>query len=908
MAIEAGQQLMHYRLIEKIGEGGMGAVWRARDTTLERDVAIKVLPDLVSHDSERLGRFDREAKLLASLNHPNIAAIYGLHQAAGTSFLALELVEGEDLAQRMARGPLAVDEALDVFRQIAEGLEAAHERGVVHRDLKPANVKLTPDGKVKVLDFGLAKAMSPSEAASGSEGGLSLSPTLTSAGTRAGMILGTAGYMSPEQARGRPLDRRTDLWSFGCVMYECLTGTRLFRGETVSDSLAAILRKEIDWSELPGGTPPVVRHLLQRCLTRDPRKRLQDAGDARVELEQAIENPSAADPRATSPDAGLSGSAGRRWLPWIVAAVAVLVAFSFWLRDGTPVSSGASMSRRLTIPVPGPTRFGDLAASPPAISPDGRLVVFGVTDRGETLLWLRPLNDFHARPIAGTEGAEYAFWSPDSKQIGFFRGGRLKRIELATGREQAIGGEGSSYPRGASWNRQGQIIYAPNSNAGIYLIDTAGGEARALTTPDPDIPDSSHRWPWFLPDGEHFIFTLWTNDLEARQQHGGVYLASLAGDEPPRRIAPDASNAAYVRSGHLLLVRGDNLVVFPFDVADRQVTGEPSVLAADVLGNSSNGHNAFSVSDDGTLVYATGQAFIESSLRWYDRTGEIADTPVEPAPFLRVELASDAKRAAATIPGPTGDGEIWIVDLVRGVRTRLVYGSVEHAYPIWSHDGNRILYASQKRAAMDFYSRRADGSGDEEDVFIDGQDKVLYDWSRDGRYLAYWPSGAGSGTPDIWIYSVERQSATALISGEPVQEGARFSPDGRWIAYVSDDSGRREVFVQALVGEDRTTAGARWQASTGGGDFPHWRDDGGELLYVDPSQKVMAVAIETQGDRLQLAPPVELFTIDGEIVSVEATGDHRRLLVAAQESAESKPLHVVLDWPAEIASGRGSPD
>ncbi|HXV74779.1 MAG TPA: protein kinase [Candidatus Polarisedimenticolaceae bacterium] len=897
MNLAPGTRLLHYRLIDKIGEGGMGAVWRARDTTLEREVAIKVLPEQVAHDGERLSRFDREAKLLAQLNHPNIAAIYGFHRAGedNLAFLAMELVEGEDLARRLARGPLPVDEALDVFRQIAEALEAAHERGVVHRDLKPANVKLTPDGKVKVLDFGLAKAMSPDTASGGSD--VSLSPTMTSDRTRAGVILGTAAYMSPEQARGRSLDRRTDLWSFGCVMHECLTGTQIFRGETVSDSLAAILRKEIDWSELPAGVAPGVRRLVARCLTRDPRKRLQDAGDARVELEQAIEEPSAAGV-AVAPPVPLRVV---RLVPWLVAVLAVVVAVSLWLRGSQPVSSGASIARRLTIPVPGPTRFGDLAASPPAISPDGRLIVFGVTDKGETKLWMRPLSDFGARPVAGAEGGQYAFWSPDSKHVGFFRGGRLRRIELATGREQAIGGEGSSYPRGASWNARGQIVFAPNSNAGIYLIDAAGGEPRPITTPDPAISDSSHRWPWFLPDGEHFLFTLWTNDPEARRQHGGVYVGSIAGDEPPRRLVPDASNAAFVPPDHLLLARGDALVAFPFDVTALRVEGDPAVVADDVLGNNSNGYSAFSVSEDGTLVYATGQAVVSSSLRWYDRTGAVTDTPVEPASFRNTRLAPGAGRAATVIPGPTGDGEIWIVDLVRGVRMRLAHGAVTYEYPVWSRDGSRILFAGQIGAGLDLFTRRSDGSGAEEPVLVDGRDKSLYDWSRDGKYAAYWPTGAGGGTPDIWIYSIERQAAVPLITGEPVYEDARFSPDGRWIAYVSDDSGRREVFVQALEGEDRTTAGARWQASTAGGVFPHWRDDGRELLYLDLQQRVVAVSIETAGSELEIGAPVELFALDGVVIDMDATGDHRRLLVAAEESVRTEPLRVVLDWPAEIA-------
>jgi len=896
MALESGQTLLHYRLIEKIGEGGMGVVWKALDTSLDRVAAIKILPEVLAQDLERLTRFEREAKLLATLNHPNIAGIYGFHHDAGISFLAMELVAGDDLSQRLARGPLPVDEALDVCRQIAEALESAHERGVVHRDLKPANVKLTPEGKVKVLDFGLAKAMSP-EMASGSSDP-SLSPTLTSAGTQAGMILGTAAYMSPEQARGRTLDRRTDLWSFGCVMHECLTGMQLFRGETVSDSLAAILRKDLDETGLPEATPPMVCRLLVRCLTRDPRKRLQDAGDARVELEQAIEDPAAGlAPSAGSAPAEAPGL--EKWIPWTVAAAAALLAIFFAMNGASPPVEPRA-ARRLTIPVPGPTLFGDEATgSSPVVSPDGRLVVFGAEVDGERKLWSRPINDFAARPLAGTEEAEYPFWSPDSRHLGFFRGGRLRRLELSTGRDQLIGGDGSSFPRGASWGPGNRIIFAPNSNTGIHLIDTAGGEARQITTPDPDVIDGSHRWPCFLPDGEQFLFTLWTNDLEARDQHGGVFVGSLSGDEPPRKVATDASRAAYVPPGFLLVIRGRNLVALPFDATKGEVTGEAKVIAAGVMLSSMNGFAGFSASLDGTLVYSTGKASAPATLSWHDRAGNRTPTPVESVPVMNFRLAPDASRAAATIPGQSGDGEIWIVDLIRGVQTRLTHGSVQFDNPVWSGNGERVLYSSQERGTLDLVLRRADGSGSEDPVFVDAEDKVLFDWSRDGRYIAYWPLGSGSGTSDLWIYDVESESGEPLLTGEPIYTEARFSPDGRFISYVADDSGRREIFVQTLEGDDGMRGGARWQLSTAGGGDPHWRDDGRELVYLDLEGRVTAVAVEERNGKLQIGTPLELFTLDGSIVAWDAAGDHERFLVAKRDAMSSEPLHVVLDWSAE---------
>jgi len=908
--------LLHYRLVDKIGEGGMGVVWKAVDTALGREVAIKVLPELFSEDPDRLARFEREARLLASVKHPNIATVHGLHEAPSTPstgsgqagsgqagsvrFLAMEFVEGEDLASRLERGPLAMDDALAVSKQIAAALEAAHSNGVIHRDLKPANVVLTSDGEAKVLDFGLAKAADPSAASA--SGSLSLSPTMTSAGTQAGMILGTAAYMSPEQARGKPLDRRTDLWSFGAVVYECLTGVRLFHGETVSDSLAAILRKEPDWSTLPADTPPLVRLLVRRCLARDPKKRLQDAGDARIEFEHAIEDPRGESlGLARGETAAEAKPTGRSWLPWAIAALALVAAVAFAMRGDEPAAPELRAARRLLIPVPGPTEFGDSSASPPAVSPDGRFVVFGATDKGgETRLQLRPLDDFTARPLSGTEGAQYAFWSPDSRHVGFFRGGKLRRIEIASGRVQSIGGEGSSFPRGGAWNADGQIVFSPNSNTGIHLIDAAGGTAKQITVPDPEIPDGSHRWPYFLPDGEHFLFVLWTNDPAAQEEHGGVYVASISGDDEPTRIVSDASSVAYAPPGNLLVMRGDNLIAIPFDADERRVSGEASVIASGVLRNRSNGHGAFAISSEGTLVYASGQAFVPSTLNWYDRAGNKANDLLEPAPYGKISLAPGERLAAASITGDTGDSEIWILDLDRGVRTRLVHGLSSYTDPLWSVDDKRVLYTSLDRGAIDFCARSVDGSGEEEPILLDELDKDLFDWSPDGKYIAYWPVGSGSGTSDIWIYSLERRTSELLVGGDSTYSHARFSPEMRWISYVSDDSGRPEVFVQAFDREAGVKRGGRWQLSTAGGTQPHWRSDGLEVVYLDPDRRMMAVSIEAGPGGLEFGVPRELFTIDERITALDASGDHQRFLIATRDEIASEPLRVILNWPSGI--------
>ncbi len=860
----------------------MGEVYRAKDTRLDREVAIKVLPEAFSREAERVARFQREAKLLASLNHPNIAAIHGFDESDGTRFLVMEYVEGETLAERLKRGPMPVEEALHICKQVAEALESAHECGVIHRDLKPGNVMIRRDDSAKVLDFGLAKAVTDDSSVSAP----SNSPTITANYTRPGVILGTAAYMSPEQARGRPLDKRTDIWSFGAVLYECLTGESPFAGETVTDSIGAIMHKEIDLGRLPSGTPPMVRHVLRRCLERDRKNRLRDIGDARVELEHARDLPR---------ELEISGRGFGSRLPWTLFGLSVVLGTWFAIGNGTRAPATSS---RLLIPVPGATEFGDFGASPPAISPDGQNIVFGVQEpSGETRLWIRPLDEFTARPLEGTDGASYAFWSPDSRHLGFFRGGQLRRIEVSTGRSQAIGGDGAHTPRGGSWNSGGKIIYAPNSNSGIHVIDAAGNQPRKITEPDPEIPDGSHRWPCFLPDGERFLFTVWSNDFIAQEKVGGVYLGSLSG-EPPRRLTADPSLATYSSPNHVLVVRGDNLVAIPFDVHKAEINGEPAVVASGVLHNRSNGHSSFSASNDQTLVFAGGQAFLPSKLNWYDRNGVRTPVPGESAAFFNFRLAPESARAAASIPGQGGDGEIWILDLARGVRTRLVHSPSQNNYPVWSRDGTRVLYGSQDEGQLNFYVRFADGSGSPQAVIVDDIDKVLYDWSGDNRLIAYWPIGRGAGTPDIWIYSMETETSEPFVVGEATYENARFSPDQRWIAFVSDDSGRREVFVQRIRIDEEERIGARLQISTAGGERPHWRDNEQEIVYVDPERRLMSVAVAERDGKLLLEPPLELFKFDDPIQTIDMTGDHQKFLVATREEAQSEPLRVILNWPS----------
>jgi Tol biopolymer transport system component len=935
VTFETNQELLHYRLVEKIGEGGMGVVWKAIDTTLDREVAIKVLPEAFTADAERLERFEREARLLASLNHPGIAGIHALEEGPSGRFLAMEFVPGEDLEARLERGPLALDEALEVARQIAAALEAAHANGVIHRDLKPANVKLTSLDEVKVLDFGLAKAIDPLPDSASFDMGIS--PTLTSAGTRAGMILGTAAYMSPEQARGQAVDKRADLWSFGCVLYECLTGVRLFAGETASDSMAAVLTKDPDWSALPAATPPLIRALLARCLARDPKKRLQDAGDVRLDLELAIEDPSgetlglapaAADTRGTTP----SEPARTRLLPWAAFATAALAAIYLAFLGNAKPSATAAATLRLTLPPSQGTVFEDFGVSPPTLSPDGRILAYGSPDGSGVLrLLLRPLDRFDAQPLSGADGAAYAFWSPDGRHLAFVVNGELRRIDVETGLHQRLAIEssdaaeilefGSATGRGGSWGPSGRILFAPNSNSPLYLVNADDGTSRPVTTLEPDVPDASHRWPHLLPDGDHFLYVLWTNDPEALAEHGGIYLGSISGATSTRRLLADSSSVSYMPPGHLLLVRDDNLIAIPYDAGTHQLTGEAAVVARGVRRSPTHGLAAFTSAPNGTLVYSTAQSRPQQQLIWFDRQGETLTAASEPAQILDLRLAPGAERgsgrAALTIVGANGDDEIWIQDLDRGVRNRMVSGFLSSNHAVFSSAGEEVHYTGRGSGGKsDLFRQSVDGSGVETEALIDDNDKYLFDWSRDGRYLAYSPNAApGSGqliagllihrSRDIWIHSLSEKTSRIFATGGTSYGNARFSPDGRWIAYDANVSGRLEVYIQAFEIDEETTltqpgGGARFQVSSGGGTTPHWQDDGREIVYQDLDRRMMAVAIEETNGRLTLGTPEPLFTVAGEIVAGDATGDHQEFLLAIREEVASQPLNVVVNWEGEI--------
>ncbi len=768
MAIPSGTRFGSYEVVAPIGAGGMGEVYQAHDTKLGRDVAIKVLPEAFAYDPERLSRFQREAKMLAALNHPNIATIYGLEQSGGTSYLVMELVPGENLADRIRReGAVPVEEALGIARQIAEALEAAHEKGIIHRDLKPANVKVTPEGKVKVLDFGLAKAFEDDAASAD----ISNSPTLTMAATMQGVILGTAGYMSPEQARGKRVDKRADIWAFGVVLYELLTGKRLFDGEDAAHTLAAVIMQKPDLSAVPKRVLP----LLQRCLEKDPKKRLRDIGDMELLLVEAPAAPAA----SSSPLGGVTTNK----VAWGVAALLALMTLgvSFvHFREAPP----ADPVLHLSVPLPENSIAGFLA-----LSPDARRIVIGFDTESKEQLWLRSLDSPQLQLLPGTDGARGPFWSPDGKSIGFSADGKLKTMP-ATGGPPQILCDGTGAVAGGTWNRDGVILFSTNGVSDpIRRVNAAGGACVAVTTPE---GDSRHLFPEFLPDGKHFVYLVNGGD-EAKR---GIYVASL--DNPiPRRLLSDVSSAIFAPSttgkkyGYLLFLRGSTLMAQPFNAETLQLAGDVFPVANDAS-ISFNGDVAASASAGGILVYEANLTRT-SQLQWLDRSGKELGKVGSIQDENHVAMSPDGK-AAATIRG--GNQGIWLYDLQRGGETRFNSPGLSGFAPVWSPDGMMIAFGAGKG----LYLQDAAG-GSKEDLLLENEDtKRPSDWSRDGRYLIYTetnPKGLGEiwYLPDPLNKSGERKPVK--IQGTDAGESqGQLLPDGRWLAYVSYSSGEENLFVR----------------------------------------------------------------------------------------------------------------
>ena len=889
MQLSAGTRFGPYEILAPIGAGGMGEVYRAHDTRLGRDVAVKVLPESLARDPERMARFEREAHVLASLNHPNIATVYGFEAGA----IGMELVEGPTLAERIGGQAIPLDEALPVAKQIAEGLEYAHEKGVVHRDLKPANVKLTADGNVRILDFGLAKALETPAPT----GNPSISPTLMISGTQAGVILGTAAYMAPEQARGAAVDKRADIWAFGVVLYEMLTGKQPFAGETVSDTLAAVLRAEPQWDAVPVG----MRRLVRRCLEKNPKRRLQAIGEARVAIEDVLAGSAEEQPVSAASAGGVTKAL--RFAPWVLAAVLLfttLVISRVHFRENLP----AERVVRATIALP-----AKAAVQSFVLSPNGRYLILAARVDGTQRLWLRPLDSLDPQPLPGTEEAQYPFWSPDSRYIGFFAQGKMKKIAVSGGPVQSL----CDVPdgRGGTWNREGVIVFAPAgaNGSGLQRVPAGGGVPSPVTRAE----SGAHRFPIFMPDGHRVLYLA----TLPKTDQNGIFFASLDSKES-RRLLPDVSNASYVPPAtgsdlaHILFVRNGALMAQPVHPATVQLAGEASLVVDGVGRGPHVGFFRFSVSGDGSLTVQAATALPSSQLTWFDRRGAQTGVVGQPGSISHFSISPDGTKVALTrnnSPNQYAGSDIWLHGLDRSTESRFTFRALNFA-PVWSPDGSSIAYAAVMQGQWKIYQKHTNGTGQEQ-LLAKGDNRLTpVSWSRDGRFLIL--SSAGTSSLDLLVLPLEGdRKAEPFLASEFQETQGQISPDGKWMAYTSNETGRFEVYVEPFP--RGTGAAGKWPVSTAGGEELLWRPDGKELFFLDPSGRLFAVPVQNSGPNsgFAMGAPTALFDTrlsrddrrqglpQPLIRSYDVAPDGKRFLVRViREQGVEAPLVLVTNWQA----------
>ena len=887
MSIVSGSRLGPYDVGPQIGVGGMGEVYRATDTNLKRAVALKVLPASVAADAERLARFQREAEVLASLNHPNIAAIYGLERSESITALVMELVDGPTLADRIANGAMSVAEARPIGIQIAQALEAAHGQGIVHRDLKPANIKVRPDGTVKVLDFGLAKAMDPASSGRAAQAVTttpSMMPTITSPAlvTSAGMILGTAAYMSPEQARGLPVDKRADVWALGAVLYEMLTGARAFAGDTVSDVVASVLAREPDWTRLPPSLPPALRVFIQRCLHKEPKQRVNDAGDVRLALEGVFDIPH--DGPAMTPVRPLWAVV----LPWAVAAAALLAAVSLGVAYVAKTGPTPGVIRTMIPPPDGATFDFDLTAAPAVLSPDGRKVAFGARSAdGLTRLWVRPLESAEARPIEGTVGASFPFWSPDSRTLGFYSSrGRLERIGLDGGSPVAIAI--ANFVRGAHWGLDGTIVF--DDDGGISAVAAAGGAVRRLTTSGVYKGETA-RSPWLLPDNRHFLYTV----RSANQ----IRVASLDGSEDA--LVTEATSSAMLVKDRLLFMREDTLLSQPFDLSRRVVTGAPVAVASGVQMIVGEPRGVFSASETGALLYQDGGTDA-TSLAWFDREGKGRRVIAEMGSARGVFLSPDDRFAIVQISDTDQSRDLWRIDTADGRRSRLTFqaeaGAVSQ-FTAWSPDG-RFLANGARRGGRTVLTRRpASGSGAEEVIADISEDLAaenllrVSDWSRDGALLVYSGDDSATGLRTLALgRSGPSQTRTIVANGQ----NGRLSPNGKWVSCQGSlgNASVADVYIEAFP-----SGGQRVQVASNA-TLGVWSADGLSMYYASDNVLYAVDVSETEGTLRLGTPHAVMPIIQGRGFSYDIAQDGRILALVTSDRRASRPLTLVQNWMAAL--------
>ncbi|MFQ5926104.1 MAG: protein kinase [Terriglobia bacterium] len=901
MPLSSGTRLGPYEVIAPLGAGGMGEVYRARDTRLDRSVAIKVLPPHLAENPQLRQRFEREARALSSLSHPHICALYDIGQQDDLHYLVMEYLEGETVAARLEKGPLPPNDVLRYASQLADALDKAHRQGVLHRDLKPGNIMLTKAG-ARLFDFGLAKPT----AAIASAAGLTDSPTASRPLTAEGTIVGTFQYMAPEQLEGKEADARSDIFAFGAVLYEMATGRKAFEGKTQASVIAAIMDREPPpISTLQPLVPPALDRVVKTCLAKDPDERWQTAHDLMLELNWIAE----AGSQAGVPAPVVARRKRREWAAWalvaLLAVVSGVLGFAYYRTTSTEVRA----VRAFVLP-PEEATFTSLGfnGGSLALSPDGRRLAFvATTSEGKQLLWVRSLDALAAQPLAGTEGATRPFWSPDSRFLAFFAEGKLKKIDAAGGPPLTLCDAPDG--RDGTWNRDGVIVFSPEPTTPLSRVSAAGGEASPLTALDESRRENTHRWAHFLPDGRHFLYLARSPAEGGGGAETAIYIGSLDSKEK-KLLLRAAANAAY-SSGHLLFVRERTLMAQPFDAGRRELTGDAFPIAENIQFAPGFNEAVFSVSENGILAYQTGAAQGGSQLLWFDRSGKQIGSVGEPAIQFVPRLSPDGRRAAVTIFDPqAGNWDLWLYDLARGLRTRFTFAPSFDGGALWSPDGTHIVFSADRKGQFDLYQKAASGAGSEAVLLESEGAKFAASWSSDGRFIAYDHNDPkGKTKTDLWVLPLSGdRTPVAFRQTEFDETWAQFSPDGRWLAYVSDESGRKEVYVAPFQvgpeGEPSLGQGGKWQVSTAGGDRVRWNRNGKELFYLAPDNKLMVAQVETKGSSFEVGTVRPLFETRpvGQLDWVyDVSRDGQRFLVntivAEQATA---PITLVVNWTADL--------
>ena len=917
MSLGPGIRLGAYEIVALIGAGGMGEVYRARDSRLGRDVAIKVLPDALASDVDRLARFEQEARAAASLNHPNILALHDIGSHAGAPYIVTELLEGDTLRDRLHRGALSVRKAIEYAVQVARGLAAAHDKGIVHRDLKPENLFITTDGRLKILDFGLAKlthghllAGAGTDAATNAVVGAGRERALSPAkpDTVPGMLLGTMGYMSPEQVRGLTADYRSDIFALGAILYEMLSGRRAFRGDTTADTMTAILREEPPDLGDDLHVSPGVRRLVERCLEKSPGARFQSTGDLAFALESVSTHS-----ESRSLAESLPGPTPARWRAGALAGTALVcvmaTAAALYVNRERP---DLRAQHATILPPPGTMVIGGTPGSLFGISPDGRRLAVSVVDaKGRRVLWIQNRETGAMSEIQGSEGALYLFWSPDSRFVGFMAGGYLKKVDVAGGTPIVV----SPAPGGldGTWGGSDVILFAaafPGKPRTLWRVPAAGGEPSPATTLDLSVGENRHTAPYFLPDGRRFLYFAIGSKEKGVNDARAVYVGTLDAGAAPQLVLQGGSNAKYAGE-HLLFMRAQTLFAQPFDVSSLTLAGQPVALAQGIATASASGQvGAFSVSTNGVLTYLTGAGALTSQLVWVDRAGQNVATFGEPGTYDDLELSPDGRRLAVSMLEDLQSGrrDIWIYDLPRGVRSRFTFGDTNDYGAAWSPDGATISYTSDEGDGGDLYLKTASGASTQLPLLRAPYRQAAFSWSPDGQFLLY-QSGpvGGTGGGDLWVVRASGDRPPVPFLQTPfAKSAARISPDGRWVAYASNESGNSEIYVTSFP-----RPGGKWQVSVAGGQWPRWRRDGREIYYIAPDRRLMAASVDGTGAAFEIDPVQPLFVAPGTpasryVYDVAADGE-RFLLPRPSTEFAAAPLTLVVNWQALLDAGRARP-